>query len=194
MSKLPDIYPFVHKIGDINTNLVDRFEDGDPSGVTIHYTASRNIDSVIDTLANSKLNYHFIIDRQGHVYQNARLTHSVYHAGKAEWKGKSPNKSFISIALLNWGLLDDTGRTWAGQRLPDDETHTRHGKRWDKCTLVQEERLLVLCKWLVCQGIYPDMICGHDECCIPPGRKTDPGGIMSYDISQLRKLVVSVIS
>jgi len=193
MSKLPEYYPNVHLILEPTKNLVGKFIGDDPSGATIHYTASRNLEATHKTLMDRGLNYHFIIDREGKVIQTAQLTHRVHHAGKAKWLDKSPNRSHVSVALLSWGLLND-GKTWVGKRLPVEETAHRRNNTWDKATMAQEEALLHLCRWLVCMGIPPAGVCGHDECCLPKGRKVDPGGVLSWTMPEFRRLVTSAMT
>lgn len=183
---LPEIYPFVRKIISPNLDLGEPF---DPIGITIHYTASRDILGVEEALRKKKLRYHLVIDRDGSVIQLASLTHTVAHAGKAIWKGKSPNREHISIALLSWGLLDKNKKTWTGKGLPDNEIAFRQGEWWDKATMLQEESLITVCRWLLCFRITPEGICGHHECCIPKGRKSDPGGVLSMEMEAFRRLV-----
>jgi len=191
MASVPDYYPKVNLILEPLKNNVGEFKGG-PTGVTIHYTASRDLKSTHNTLLERGLNYHMIIDRDGMVTQTAIMTQRVHHAGPAAWRGKSPNRHHIAIALLNWGRLNN-GRTWAGQGIPREDIVTKKGVQWHKATAQQERALLEVCRWLVCMGIDPDMICGHDECCLPKGRKTDPGGILSYSMPKLRRLVTSAM-
>jgi len=187
IAKLPEFYPYAGMMLSPSSNLVGYFAKRDPSGITVHYTASRSLEATHETLMIRGLNYHFIIERDGMIVQTAKLTHRVHHAGKASWQNRSPNRSHISIALLSWGLLDEDGKNWTGGQVHGADWRRQGGALWDKATEPQEESLIKLCKWLVKRGIPSKGICGHDECCIPPGRKVDPGGITSFTMEELRQ-------
>lgn len=192
MAKVPDFYPKVNLILSPKENIVKEFNNG-PSGITIHYTASRDVNSTHAALMKNGLNYHLMIDRLGLVTQCAVLTHSVYHAGKARWNEQSPNRKHISIALLNWGKLEN-GRAWTGQGIPKEDIRTlKDGSQWHKATIAQENTLLDMCKWFTCLGIPRENVCGHDECAIPKGRKLDPGGVLSFSMDQFRDLLISIV-
>lgn len=98
---------------------------------------------------------------------------------------------------MSWGLLNKEGGkyyTWSGQEVQNENVAMRPGNimtrtellPWDKCTKEQETKLKDICKWLVDQGIEPSQFCGHDECAVPSGRKCDPGGSLSFTMSELR--------
>ena len=163
-----------------------------PEGITIHYTANGSVESTIKALRDQGLNYHLIIDRDGKVYQTASFFHGTWHAGKAIWRGQSPNYKHLSVALVSWGwLIEVHGQyeTWAGKLiLPDEIRHTEaNGKmHWQKATDPQQASLMRFLRWAVDCGIDPERICGHDECCEPPGRKTDPGGVLGWPVSSIR--------
>lgn len=167
-----------------------------PKGITIHYTADRDIDRVINSLSKNNLAYHIIIDRDGSIVQMAYFTQRVYHAGKARWISRSPNREHISVALASWGKLSEKGETWVGEKLPDDDIIERPGNltklvfKWDKATGQQEAALFTFLEWACKQfEINPHEICGHDECAIPEGRKEDPGGVISVSCSEIRQLI-----
>ena len=161
------------------------FADGDPSGITIHYTADSSLVRTMSSLKAKNLAYHFMIDRNGDLYQTFPMTAMASHAGQALWANKSPNRSHLSIALVSWGLLDDEKKSWTGVEI--QSAVKRGGKYWDAATAAQEKTLLDLLKNLMQMfDIEADSICGHDECCIPKNRKTDPGRIMSFTMQDLR--------
>lgn len=158
-------------------------------GVTIHYTADRDVARTWRSLMEKKLGYHMIIDREGRVHQGAYLSHKVNHAGVAAWEGYSPNMSHIAIAVANWGRLSVDGKIWTGKQLPAGEWKPGSTKldAWDKATPAQEAALLTVCTWLMENfELKPSSFCGHDECCIPKGRKVDPGEIFSFSMPDLR--------
>lgn len=190
MVKLPEYYPAADRLLEPENGLVRPFS---PVGVTIHYTATGSVESAHNGLKSQGLNYHLIIGRDGEIVQTAKLTHSVYHAGRAEWLGVSPNRGHIAIALVSWGHVDADNKSWAGVEVPNKQVRVKDGMRWHIATSKQEAQLILTCRWLVCQGIRPSRICGHDECCIPAGRKLDPGGILSKPMDSLRRLLHSAL-
>jgi N-acetyl-anhydromuramyl-L-alanine amidase AmpD len=168
----------------INIPAKDFFA-GDPSGITIHYTADNSIVRTMSSLKAKKLSYHFIIDRNGDLYQTFYLDRMAAHAGKALWANKSPNRTHLSVAIISWGLLDDKKQSWTGIQI--DSAVKRGGKYWDPASASQEKTLMTLLKNLMEMfDIEPDSICGHDECCIPPGRKADPGHVLLMTTDKIR--------
>lgn len=164
-----------------------------PIGVTIHYTADDSLERSISALRMAGLGYHIIIDRDGSTYQCAPFTDRVYHAGKALWHGYKPNSSHIAISLISWGKLSH-GKSWRGDVVPEAEIAERWGGQWHEATPVQGQVLMNLLRWLVEAGIDPRHICGHDECALPPGRKVDPGGVLSKTMAEIRAQFTGVFS
>lgn len=189
MIKLPEYYPAADRLLEPDLNLVDIFS---PTGITIHYTATGSVEAAHNGLKSAKLNYHLIIDQNGEIVQTAKLTHRVNHAGKAEWLGMTPNRHHIAIALVSWGHLDENSKSWAGVKIDSKNVRIKNKIRWHKCTAKQEASLILTCRWFVQKGIAPLHICGHDECCIPAGRKLDPGGVISNNMEDLRRLLCAV--
>jgi len=179
-------YPGASQIREPDKDTRGAFDDNKPLGITLHYTASKSTSGTIRALAESGLKYHALISEDGRLIQTASLWHKTWHAGKAEWNGNSPNQTHWGIGVLNWGRLDDRSRAWPGNVVPTDQTRYRNGFLWEKATEAQEACLMLFIRWAVSRGIDPAQICGHDECCIPPGRKTDPGGIFSFSMDELR--------
>lgn len=168
------------------------FKDGQAGGITIHYSGDRDVNRVIASLNEKKLGYHILIDRDGSVIQTCFFNQRVNHAGKAIWNNASPNRKHIAICLMSWGKLDDSGTSWSGQKINDSDVVERKDLfgntfKWDKCTDIQESRLKEIIGWLSAFGIPYSSVCGHDECAIPPGRKQDPGGVLSFPVDDFRK-------
>lgn len=164
-----------------------------PSGVTVHYTADRDLQRTIRALAARDLAYHLIVDRDGTVYQMVPLTKTVWHAGKATWGSASPNRSHLSISLMSWGeverLAPGAFETWNGLAIPTADVEDRRGAFWDAATPAQEVALVEALVWACGLGIAVGNICGHDECALPKGRKIDPGGVISKTMEELRAAV-----
>jgi len=155
--------------------------------MTVHYTAGPSAGSAIQALKKRGLNYHLIIERDGTVIQSAWLTHSVFHAGAASWAGISPNRWHIAVALVSWGKVTAKGVTWNGTAVPMNEIVAQGKHFWHKATPEQEARLIEIGSWLVQRGLSSADFCGHHECCIPIGRKLDPGGILSFTMTEFRQ-------
>jgi hypothetical protein len=138
----PRIFPGV-KLSHLDAVAVqDEFQVGCPKGVTIHYTASRNLGSTVKELANKSLGYHLIIDRDGTIYQCAYFSHKVNHAGKAIWNELSPNRTHIAVSLISWGLLKEMApgayESWSGKLVATTDCVKRKGNWWDCATKEQE--------------------------------------------------------
>lgn len=173
--------------------VVGEFPNGAPRGVTVHYTASRNIGATVRDLSAKRLGYHFIIDRDGTTYQCAGTNQVLNHAGRSAWGDTLPNRDHVGVALISWGQVtwtsDEYLTTWCGVLLPVSEGVKTGKTWWHKATEAQEKSLLSLLKNLVDSGVPAKNICGHDECCIPKGRKIDPGGVV--DVKKIRSLLAN---
>lgn len=175
--------------------------EGTPLGVTIHYLAERNVANAIVGLRSNKLGYHLIIDRDGHVVQCGDFSERMNHAGRATWRGVSPNRRHLAVAVVSWGevakIQDAFGyKAWTGAKVNVFDVVTRRGnvdnvwRYWDAATAAQEDSLFHFLAWAVKSGgIDPRSVCGHDEAAIPFGRKNDPGGVLSLSMQQIRDIL-----
>ena len=167
-----------------------------PTGITVHYTADRDAARTVRSLVSSGLGYHFLIGRDGTIFQLADTSLGLSHAGKAIWNGASPNRSHVAISMLSWGKLVELAKgayvSWNGLAIKPNEISNKDGHFWDFCPLPQEASLVALLIALCFDAkINPANICGHSECAIPSGRKADPGGVLSHTMDELRGIVVS---
>lgn len=172
------------------------FPGGKPLGATVHYSAHPSLDVTIKSEGERGFGYHLIFDRDGKAVQSCPLRQSLWHAGKAQWLGNSPNKTHLAFCLLGWGWLKhDKGMfySFSGQRVPSNEVELRPdnltGDRhyWHMATPAQEEALLQALLWaMLMAGFTSEHVCGHDEAATPLGRKLDPGGMLSMTMPQLR--------
>jgi len=161
-----------------------------PRGITIHYTAGGTAHSSMDYLRKeTQLRYHFVIDRDGSIYQMVNLDSSVSHAGSSRWNCKSVNKSHVAIAIASYGFLtiqDGKFFTAYNQEIDKSRVVYRQEGHWEGATYQQELALERICRFLMRNFmIYADDICGHAEA--DPRRKIDPGGILSYTMSEFRE-------
>jgi hypothetical protein len=117
----------------------------------------------------------------------------------ASWRGKSPNRSHLAVALASWGQLKFEGKklkTWIGEPYAPDAAVYRAGNLglaktwWDAATAEQVAVLIDVLKYFVVEmKIDPENICGHDECALPHGRKPDPGGVLPSTMAHLREII-----
>jgi len=195
---LPELYPMVSKILDPKALGLEPFRVK-PIGVTVHHAADRDADRVFAWLKQKRLGYHILIDRDGGVIQTTYFNLRVDHAGKASWLGYMPNRVHIAIALLTWGNVNKVGEkyfAWNKTELNVLDIAARKSYLgidafWDAATPKQEASLMTVLAWLVANGIDPAHICGHDECALPLGRKSDPGGTLSVPMESIRKDLIA---
>ncbi len=189
---IPEVYPYAQKLV---TPLAMGTGKMVPRGVVVHYLADRNAERAMAALKAGGLGYHLIIGRDGAVCQTTHLNLAVNHAGEASWQKASPNRHFLAVALVSWGLLSaKEGKllAWNGSQVGPHEAAKRPGnvakgeEWWDIATAPQEAALRRFLGWVVERGIDPKMICGHDECALPKGRKPDPGGVLSKTMREVR--------
>lgn len=143
----------IHQRPSPNWNL--RPEGITPSLVIIHADASA---SVAGSLAwvqrrESKVSYHYLIGRTGHIYQCVTPEHRAWHAGVSEWHGAQDCNDFsIGVCLSN-----------------DQE-----GERFTDLAVTAAAKL---CASLIRKfpGITVERITTHEAVALPRGRKRDPG-------------------
>jgi len=195
----PKLYPHVSGLRNLDQTAKGPFPEGKPLGAVIHYSADRDLDRSVRALTEKDLGYHLIIDRLGGITQMVSFDKKCWHAGNAVWSGRSPNHHFLAICLLSWGyLVEDKGqlKSWSGAVVSKEESaihpHNITGIKqpWDIATSSQLISLLQILEFLAQNGISRNMICGHDECALPPGRKSDPGGVLPLGMESLRKLLM----
>lgn len=191
----PKVFPGAEKRYCGAVKVMGDFQGSLPQGVTVHYSADRDLSRTISALDKRSLGYHLIIERDGTVFQIADLTGRLWHAGKAIWNGRSPNQTHLSIALLSWGWLKERApgayESWNGMMVPTSDVARRRGQWWDKATAEQEASLRYLLEWLALHGIPIADMCGHDECALPSGRKSDPGGVLELTMGEMRAALLS---
>ena len=129
-----------------------------PTGATIHYSASRDLKITIQSLKETKTGYHFVIDRDGTIYQLECLSKRVHHAGRAMWNLYSPNRSHVAICLISWGLVKGlvpgAFESWSKRTVPSDDVIHFNGQPWDKATEAQFAALFNVSVWLLDQAWY----------------------------------------
>lgn len=145
----------------------------------IHYTAGGHADTTASwcSTPESKVSYHFIIDRGGKLIQMVPCNFMAWHAGRSTWEGrKDINFHSIGIGLANHGHMTPAfqgaplalnNTVYAGHKSnPNLKMH------WEKFYPPQIQTLYVLlCALVDNYGIK--IVLGHDD--VAPDRKIDPG-------------------
>jgi N-acetylmuramoyl-L-alanine amidase len=156
--------------------------------VVCHYTAGGATSGSVSWLCSpaAKASAHFVIGRDGKVFQLAELQHRTWHAGGATsgWNGLRVNSRSIGVEFANWGplqrlngkLVTHTGAPFSGQLFT-----ALDGRIWEAYPAVQLDAGRALIRWLGEQ--YPRLrtpspgplprVCGHQD--VDPSRKQDPG-------------------
>lgn len=123
--------------------------------LVLHATAG-TARSALAWLTNkaARVSAHYLIDKQGQVYQLVDDDRAAWHAGRSSWRGQEAiNERSIGIEIEN----ANDGR--------------------DPYPAVQLEALVQLAKDKIQQyHIAADMVVRHADIALPRGRKTDPAG------------------
>lgn len=141
-------------------NYNDRPLDAVIDTVIIHYTDLFTFHESLKILTDceSQVSCHYLIDRDGSIYELVDPFKRAWHAGVSAWKGrKNINHYSIGIELQNGGkCFFDTFQ------------------EWEPYPKVQMDALVALLHDLGQQfPLRESLILGHDD--IAPGRKIDPG-------------------
>lgn len=172
----------------------DRYHPGNRPGriepieaVVLHYTASQSPGGTRNWLTRGDEYYvsaHFIVERDGDIWQLAPLEDRTFHAGGRTSKlfGRgNVNGRTIGIEMMNVGPLKrEAGRfvTWSGKRFRHAGMCAEHSRShyWEAYAMPLVESVLELAKGLIHEYPVlsdPDRWVGHED--VDPTRKTDPG-------------------
>ncbi len=168
-----------------------KFREGFPDTIIIHYTAGRDAESSAKYLCkdNVKASAHLVIGRDGKIIQLVPFDTITWHAGTSEYGSKKGlNKYSIGIELDNAGILKKEGNefiSWFGKKYTDDQviyaTHRneKQAQYWHIFTEKQIKTCEEVCSQLIKKYSNIKTILGHEE--IAPGRKQDPGPAFPLD-------------
>lgn len=133
-----------------------------PSVVVLHYTAMQSAEAALERLCDpvAEVSAHYLIGRDGALWQMVREDQRAWHAGVGEWCG-----------------LEDINSRSIGIELDNGGDHS-----FSEPQMAQLERLLaqILQRW----SIAPEAVIGHSD--MAPGRKIDPGP--RFDWQRLSRL------
>ena len=168
----------------------EKFKNGLPDTIVIHYTAGGSARSSAYYLAKDSVraSAHIVIGRGGEIYQLVPFDVIAWHAGKSAYEGRSRlNNYAIGIELDNAGVLTKAGdeyQAWFGTKYqPSDVIFATHRNEttpryWHTYTEKQIAVCNKVCELLI-DKFSVKTIVGHEE--IAPGRKQDPGPAFPLD-------------
>lgn len=178
----------------------DKFIQGQPDSIIIHYTAGRDAATSAEYLCKDdvKASAHLVIGRKGEIYQLVDFNTVAWHAGESQYGGRTGyNKYSIGIELDNAGVLKQAGTefvSWFGQKYQQNEViQAKHRNEqqlswWQNYTPEQIEACQQVCELLINNANYGiKNILGHEE--IAPGRKQDPGP--AFPLDKLRTMLLT---
>lgn len=91
--------------------------DNDGSSLVLHTTLGSNYKGAEDTLKARHLSYHFVIDRDGTIYQMVDVSRAAWHAGVKSkpnlrtrnfFGNRNPNRHSVGIAFVGMAYWDFT--------------------------------------------------------------------------------------
>jgi len=133
--------------------------------IVVHHTAIPTTEETVRLFldSNSRVSAHYVLGKDGKVIHMVRDEDRAWHAGVSRWKGiDNCNDYSIGIEIVN------------------------RGDGNDPFTSEQYYTLTELVGRLVSEyGIKKDMVVGHRDIALPPGRKIDPAD--NFDWSRLEK-------
>ncbi len=137
------------------------------SHIILHYTDMTDCDAALARLcdAAAKVSAHYLIRRDGHIFQLVDEVDRAWHAGVSYWQGETDMNS-VSIGIE---LDHDGHKDGAMAAFPEAQ---------------MAALISLLQKVIARHNIAPQNILGHSD--IAPGRKIDPGE--AFDWAALSKV------
>jgi N-acetylmuramoyl-L-alanine amidase len=134
--------------------------------IVLHHTGSSSGAGDLKHLSTklSGVSAHYLVDRDGKVYQLVPEDRAAWHAGICHFKGEPANVNVRSVGIEIANLGD--------------------GK--EPYTEAQYEALELLVPAVAQRhGVPLEHLVGHKEVAYPPGRKTDPSD--NFDMARIRR-------
>lgn len=169
-----------------------------PRWLVMHYTAGDSGAAARDWLCDprARASAHFVVARDGAIWQIVPCDRVAWHAGQSSWRGESSlNRSSLGIEIANRGWLRQDGdaiwRDWAGHAVPAGEVcvarHKAGGEAMGWQTYPADQLAAVTALTRALLAAYPTLreVVGHDD--ISPGRKLDPGP--AFPLARFQELV-----
>jgi N-acetylmuramoyl-L-alanine amidase len=147
--------------------------------IVLHGTAGRTDAGDLSWLQSpkSRVSYHYVIGRDGAIYQLVQESKRAWHAGKSRYQGHDDCNDFsIGVALCNKGtdrsLYDEV------EPYPEPYTDAQYAAAARVVADIHRRR-----------GIGLKRVVGHAD--VSPGRKTDPWN--HFDWNRFRKEVIDLL-
>jgi N-acetylmuramoyl-L-alanine amidase len=148
--------------------------------LVIHFTAGASAESSIDwwkKLSNGVC-AHFIIERDGTIYQCRPCNRTAGHAGASQWKDPKSGITYHGLNSCSIGIeLANGGDSYPEKFSSLEPTTAKHKNggpvtEWETYPSAQLAACEMLSK-VLCDRYKLDDVVGHDD--IAPKRKSDPG-------------------
>jgi len=182
-----------------------------PVGIVCHHTVSYDLQNTADwfCLPNGFVGIHFLVGRQGEIWQLSPMNKTATHAG-FPWTSKTDgvhydnvNKSFLGIEAINLGSLikqsngtykDYWNKIYTGPVRERYSSTISEYRFWEPFTDLQEKSYYALLLWLIKRWeIKIDDVVAHYEG--SPKRKNDPfGGFRQGPMSEVRKHLSTLLN
>lgn len=148
--------------------------------LVIHFTAGAFAQSSITwwRRLNNGVCAHFVIDRDGTIYQCRPCNRTAGHAGSSRWKDPKTGITYVGLNSCTIGIELANGGDAHPERfskLPPTIARHKNGgphKPWETYPSAQIAACEMLSKLLVDRYNLDDVV-GHED--ISPNRKSDPG-------------------
>lgn len=159
--------------------------------LVIHFTAGASAMSSISWWkdpAAKGASAHFVIDRDGTIFQCRPCNQTAGHAGLSSWRDPKTKKQYTQINSCSIGIeLANGGDSYPTKfsSLPPTRAKHKNGgpeKDWETYTAAQIAACEMISKVLVDRYNLDDVV-GHED--VAPKRKTDPGP--AFPMLQLRE-------
>lgn len=211
----PPPHPFEPRIvSKLVMKTQGEYSKGYPEGLVLHFTAGRyekGVDSALSTVENGAKNgfAFWAMGTDGTIVKGHDIKKWGYHAGVSERAplGSSVSKKLLGLEVCNAGKLTKDAKgnftTWFGTTVPLDQVRYIPKARYPEeetgyyhaYTSEQETAIVNLILWLEKhgKGVFKlENVFGHDEVCMPRGRKNDPGGALALGMPEFRKALVDI--
>jgi N-acetylmuramoyl-L-alanine amidase len=158
--------------------------------LVIHHTAGATGLSSIAwwKKLNNGVCAHFVIERDGRIYQCRPCNRTAGHAGSSKWKDPNTGITYHGLNACSIGIELANGGSSFPERFSDippviaRHKHEKITRGWEAYPARQIAACEMLSKVLVDHYRLDDLI-GHED--VSPGRKTDPGP--AFPMAALRK-------
>ena len=151
------VYQFIE-----SENYNNRNPGAQIRGVILHHTATTDLMQTIDILTKkeSQVSAHFLVDKNGDIYQLVETEHKAWHAGISNWRDLG-QKNAVAPGNVS------CNHTTVGIEIMNDGSN-------EAFTENQYDAVVKICNNLKLQytAIEDCNIVGHSD--IAPGRKIDP--------------------